>query len=60
MTNTMRTLEENFTAEEILEMKKEEAQWLMDVLDLDKHKTLKNPYEVKKEKGTSSQTRLGV
>ena len=52
MEETMKKLEENFTLDEIVEMRTEEARWLVDVLDLEKHKKLHNPYEVKQEKGT--------
>ncbi|EJF55967.1 hypothetical protein DICSQDRAFT_150671 [Dichomitus squalens LYAD-421 SS1] len=50
MEETMQKLEENFTVDEIVAMQAEEAQWLADVRDLDKHKKLKNPYEVKEDK----------
>ena len=51
MEETLKKLEENFTVDEIVEMQAEEARWLVDVLDLEKHKKLHNPYEVKQEKG---------
>ena len=48
----MAVLDTNFSREEIVSMKTEEAQWLVDVLNLDSHATLKNPYEIKSESGT--------
>ena len=48
---TMAELEKNFTPAQVQDMKAEEAEWIVDVLDLAKHKKLHNPYEVRKEKG---------
>ena len=47
----MAVLDTNFTQEEIVSMKTEEARWLVEVLNLDSHATLKNPYEIKSESG---------
>ena len=50
----MSTLEENFTKEEIAEMKRIEKQWQEDVTDLSKHHDLVNIYEVSVDRGRST------
>ena len=43
--------EEKLKKEEIALMKKEEQQFIADVVHIDRHKSLKNPYELKIERG---------
>ena len=52
-------IEAKFSQEEIDDMRATEKRFLADVVDMSKHKTLKNPYELKIERGTSPSPRLG-
>ena len=42
---------ESFGKDMLDAWKREEKQWIVDVLDISKHKQLKNPYEPAKSKG---------
>ncbi|KAI0741135.1 hypothetical protein C8Q76DRAFT_608959 [Earliella scabrosa] len=51
-------IEAKFSQEEIDDMRATEKRFLADVVDMSKHKTLKNPYELKIERGLSTKELL--